>query len=111
MTMTTEADTVTDAATYDGPVCQSCGGPCWWWKGSVWGCTCTDCIDRYLDESAARWAVRMAKEREKNARKLLLRNDSEPPVSANGRRRDGGGPDVFRAAAPASATTNADVPR
>ncbi|MCP9271147.1 hypothetical protein [Mycolicibacterium arenosum] len=71
----------------------------------MWEYTCTDCIDRHLDESAARWAVRMAKEREKNARKLLQSNDSEPSVMANGRRSDGDGPVVYRAAVGASATT------
>lgn len=33
-------------------------------------------------------------------------NDTEQSVTANGRRRDGGGPDVFRTAAPASATSS-----
>ncbi len=87
-----------------GPICRSCGGQCWQWRGSVWEYTCTECIDRYLDQSAARCAVRMAKERDKIARKLLHRNDLEPLLTANGRRRDGGGPDAFRTAAPASAT-------
>ncbi|ORB14570.1 MULTISPECIES: hypothetical protein [Mycolicibacterium] len=109
MTAEPEADTMT--ATDDGiAVCWRCGGPCLTYKGSVHGWTCTACLDAYLDAGAARWAVRMAKEREKNARKLLLRNDSESPVSANGRGRDGGGPDVFRTAVPASATTS-DAPQ
>lgn len=110
MTMTAEREADTVTATYDGPRCQSCGGPCWHYKGSVWEYTCTDCIDRYLDESAARWVVRQAKERAKNERKLLRNNDSEPPVSANGRRSDGDGPVVYRAAVGASATTT-DAPR
>lgn len=107
MTMTAEREADTVTATYDGPRCQSCGGPCWHWKGSVWEYTCTDCIDRYLDEGAARWAVREAKEAEKqarkNARKLLQSNDSESSVMANGRRSDGDGPVVYRAAVGASA--------
>jgi hypothetical protein len=110
-----ETDAVTDTDpdapdTYDGPRCQSCGGPCWQYKGSVWEYTCTDCIDAYLDEAAARWIVRQAKERAKNERKLLRSNDIESPVSANGRRRDGGGPVVYRTAVPASTTTT-DAPR
>ncbi|MDV3135422.1 hypothetical protein [Mycobacterium sp. 29Ha] len=92
----------TDAPdTYTGPVCQSCGGPCWRWKGSVWEYTCADCIGRHLDAAADRAAARDQRERQKNARKLLQRNETEPSVTID-RRRDGGGPDVFRTAAPAS---------
>ncbi|MDY6871278.1 MAG: hypothetical protein SV966_12450 [Actinomycetota bacterium] len=109
MTAEPEADTMTAPAD-DLATCWRCGGPCLTYKGSVHGWTCTACLDTYLDEGAARWAVRMAKEREKNARKLLLRNEIEPSVMANGRRRDGGGPDVFRTAVPASATTH-DAPQ
>ncbi|ETB38920.1 hypothetical protein [Mycobacterium avium] len=89
--------------TYTGPACQSCGGPCWRHRGSVWGYTCAACIDRHLDAAAARGDARDRRERQKNARKLLERNDTQTPVTAD-RRRDGGGPDVFRTAAPASAT-------
>lgn len=88
---------------YEGPTCWDCGGPCATHKGSVHGWRCTECLDAYLDEGAARWAVRQAKERAKNERKLLLRNETEPSVMANGRRRDGGGPVVYRTAVPASA--------
>lgn len=48
-----EHDAVAVAA-YTGPRCQWCDGPCWQWKGSVWQYTCRACIDRYLDEAAAK---------------------------------------------------------
>ncbi|BBX15224.1 hypothetical protein CRI77_22425 [Mycolicibacterium duvalii] len=104
-TLTTEAE----AAAYTGPACQSCGGPCWQWRGSVWEYTCTLCIDRYLDEAAARWATRMTKQRDKLARQLLHRDESEPLLT-NGRRSGDGGPVAYRAAAGASAT-DTDQPR
>lgn len=76
--------------TYSGPVCRSCGGPCWFWKGSVWEYTCTGCLNRYLDEAAARGAERDRKERERLARKAF-RNDVRASVTANGQRQEGGG--------------------
>lgn len=81
MTTMTEADT-SAPDTVTGPTCQSCGSPTWRWRGSVWGYTCTYCIDRHLDEAAARCVVRMAKEREKIARKLSHHNESEPLLAA-----------------------------
>ncbi len=65
----------TEPATYAGPVCQSCGGPCARWKGSVWQYTCTGCIERYLDDSEQAWQTRSAKVREKITRNLLHGND------------------------------------
>lgn len=95
-TAITETDADQDAA---GPaywVCWDCGGPCASFKGSVHGWRCHACIDRYLDDGAARWLARARKEqeklREKISRNLLHDNDSQTPVTANGERRDGGGP-------------------
>jgi len=88
---------------YDGPaVCRRCGGPCWQWKGSVHGWTCQACIDRYLDEGAAKGAVRDRRDRERQGRKAFY-NDTPAPVTANGRRRDGGDRVMYRPPVPASA--------
>ncbi|GAB3024967.1 hypothetical protein [Mycobacterium bourgelatii] len=35
-------------------VCWDCGGPCLTYKGSKHGWRCRACIDRYLDEAAAK---------------------------------------------------------
>ncbi|WP_131809162.1 hypothetical protein [Mycolicibacterium setense] len=42
------------ARPYVGPRCRSCNGPCWRWKGDVWGYTCQACINAHLAEAAAR---------------------------------------------------------
>lgn len=60
---------------YTGPRCQSCGGPCARWKGSVWQYTCTGCIERYLDDSERAWQARSANVRDKITRNLLHGND------------------------------------
>ncbi|OBK97747.1 hypothetical protein A5645_05595 [Mycobacterium asiaticum] len=75
---------------YAGPRCESCGGPCWRWKGSVHGYTCTTCLTAYLDAGAARAAERDQRERAQTLRRLFG-NDTPTPVTAEGRRRDGGG--------------------
>jgi len=51
--------------TYRGPRCRSCDGPCWQYKGDVWGYTCTACIDRHLDAAAARADARDLKARQR----------------------------------------------
>ena len=93
----------TTATTDDLATCWRCGGPCLTYKGSVHGWTCQGCLAQYLEQSAAKADERDRRERQKNARKLLQRNETEPSVMANGRRPDGGGPDVFRTLVPASA--------
>ncbi len=65
----------TELDPYAGPVCQSCGGPCWRWKGSVWGYTCTACIERHLDDGERAWQARSANVRDKITRNLLHGND------------------------------------
>ncbi|MDP7727627.1 hypothetical protein QXM59_05400 [Mycobacterium sp. TY813] len=88
----------TDAPdTYAGPRCQGCGGPCWLWKGDVWQYTCTACLDRYLDDGAARWAARERREQEKHRAKIarnMLRDNDNPTTSLTAntdRRQEGGG--------------------
>lgn len=93
---------MTAATTNDVATCRRCGGPCGTYKGSVHGWTCNGCIAAYLEQSAAKADARDRRERQKNARKLLQRNETEPSVTTD-RRRDGGGPDVFRTPVPASA--------
>ncbi|QLL05588.1 hypothetical protein [Mycobacterium vicinigordonae] len=66
----------TEPATYAGPVCQSCGGPCWRWKGSVWGYTCTACIERYLDDGERAWQAKSPNARDRISRNLLHGNDN-----------------------------------
>lgn len=88
---------------YAGPRCQSCGGPCWRWKGSVWGYTCTTCLDTYLDAGAAKAAERDQRERAQTLRRLFG-NDTPTPVTAEGRRRDGAGPSYVPQHRPASVT-------
>jgi len=51
-------------------VCWRCGGPCLTFKGSVHGWTCTACLDRYLDDGAARWEASERREQEKRRAKL-----------------------------------------
>lgn len=106
--------TYAEADTYAGPRCQGCGGPCWFWKGSVWEYTCTACIDRYLDEGLARWEARERRERERAARRALDRatpgsaaaarnmlhyNDNRTSVTAD-RRQEGGGSELCAAPPP-----------
>lgn len=91
---------------YAGPLCQECGGPCWHWKGSVWGYTCTACLDRYLDASAARAEAKERKARDRLLRKMFHDNDSNA-VSAD-RRRGGGGPRCVPHPAPASIQRSGD---
>jgi hypothetical protein len=84
-------------ADYDAApgVCRSCGGPCLTHKGSVWGYTCTACIDKYLDDGAAKGAARDRKERDRLARKAI-RNDNQTSVTAD-RRQEGGGSELCAA--------------
>jgi len=63
---------------YAGPRCGGCGGPCWQYKGGVWGYTCTACIERHLDAAAAKAAARDRKARERSLVKLLANNDFSP---------------------------------
>ncbi len=75
-----------NASDYTGPRCDECGGPCWRYKGDVWGYTCTVCIARHLDAAAARADARDQKARQRTLSKLFSNNDS-PPVGgrASGR--------------------------
>lgn len=95
MTAMTETDADHDAAGAPYWVCWDCGGPCASFKGSVHGWRCQSCIDRYLDDGAARWLARARKEqdrlREKISRNMLQSNSIQTPVTANGERREGGG--------------------
>ena len=68
---------------YRGPRCRSCNGPCWFYKGDVWGFTCTACIDRHLEATAAQADACDRKDREKLLSKRLHNNDS-PRVSKVG---------------------------
>ncbi len=79
MTATAAVDYPASGDAYDGPMCWRCGGPCWQWKGTVHGWTCGACIDRYLDESAAKGAERDRRDREKLARKRLDAPDDLSP--------------------------------
>lgn len=80
------------------PECWRCGGPCWQYKGSVHGWTCTACIERYLDESEARWHAKSQKARDRVIRSVrnmthdhnASSNTSAPGSAAHDRRRDGG---------------------
>jgi hypothetical protein len=71
---------MTAPTNYRGPRCRSCSGPCWQYKGDVWGYTCSACIDRHLDAAAARFDARDHKAREKLLAKRSYNNDS-PCVS------------------------------
>ena len=86
--MTTAATVI---ETYAGPRCQSCGGPCWQWKGSIWHYTCSGCLTRHLDASAARAAERDRRERARLVRKIF-RHETSTSVTSEDRRRDGAGP-------------------
>ncbi|BBZ64514.1 hypothetical protein [Mycolicibacterium monacense] len=88
---------------YTGPRCQACDGPCWQWKGNVWGYTCTACIERHLAESAAKGAERDRRDRQKLARKRLDAHDDNDYSSVDGGRRGGAGTAAMcRSAAPTS---------
>lgn len=78
------------AAVGDFPVavCWDCGGPCLTYKGSKHGWRCRGCIDRYLDEAAAKGDAR-------NRQQRLTGyhgggTDMTPSVLAEGRRRGDG---------------------
>lgn len=100
MTAATERTGANDAESYELAECWRCGGPCWQYKGSVHGWTCTACIGRYLDESEARWHAKSQKARDRLLRNL--RNTAHdhingsnatawsPVHAAHDRRRDGG---------------------
>lgn len=108
MTAATGADAVTgmdacDDGTDPAGVCWDCGGPCLTYKGSDHGWRCRACIDRYLDEGDRAWQSRSDKAREKITRNLLHGNNHQTPVTANDRRREGGGSVAMcRTAFPAS---------
>lgn len=102
MTTMIATDADTETADYTGPRCQSCGGPCWFWKGSVWGFTCTACLEVYLDAGERAWQARSEKAKERISRNLLHGNASQFPVAANDRRRGGGAPSYVPTTAPAS---------
>lgn len=74
---------MTDPTAYRGPRCGSCNGPCWQYKGDVWGYTCTPCIERHQAEAAARADARDQKARKRTLSKLHNNNDS-PRVSKVG---------------------------
>ena len=71
MTATSAVGYAASGDAYDGPLCWRCGGPCGNYKGSVHGWTCTACLDRYLDEGAAKGAERDRRDRQKTERKRL----------------------------------------
>jgi hypothetical protein len=88
------------ADTYDGPRCEQCDGPCWRYKGDVWGWTCTACIERHLAEGAAKADARDRIDRQRLALKRRGNYDS-PPVE-DGRRGGAGPAAMCRSATPAS---------
>ncbi|SIJ61820.1 Uncharacterised protein [Mycobacteroides abscessus subsp. bolletii] len=61
---------------YTGPGCQGCGGPCWSWKGSVWGYTCRACISSHLAATEAKLDAKAARQRER-----LLRREFKTTVT------------------------------
>ncbi|WP_422745378.1 hypothetical protein ACN27E_24160 [Mycobacterium sp. WMMD1722] len=67
-------------STYRGPRCRSCNGPCWQWKGSVWGYTCAPCIAEHQHAAAERADARDQKARKRNHSKLFGDN-TFPAVS------------------------------
>lgn len=87
MTASAAVDSTASGDVYDGPLCWRCGGPCASYKGSVHGWTCTTCINRYLDDGAAKAAERDRRDRQKMARKRLYAHDDFSPVTG-GRRGD-----------------------
>ncbi|KZS74738.1 hypothetical protein A4G26_22950 [Mycobacterium kansasii] len=60
---------------YRGPRCRSCNGPCWQWKGSVWGYTCAACIAKHQNAAAARADARDRKARDRLLSKRFNNND------------------------------------
>ncbi|PBD11482.1 hypothetical protein LIX17_06810 [Mycobacterium avium subsp. hominissuis] len=96
--MTADAAVEYDTDVYVG-TCWECQGPCAFYKGDVHGWRCRACIDRYLDEGAARWAAKSQKQRDKvlrNLRSLTQAHNNNtdggtatsPGSAANDRRRD-----------------------
>ncbi len=68
--------------------CQSCGGPCATFKGSVWQWTCQACIRLAMDARAAR-----ADAADRKARERLVRNlKTHSPVRTAPK---GGGSDSY----------------
>jgi hypothetical protein len=88
MTVMTATDADYDDDTDPPGVCWRCGGPCLLFKGSVHGWTCTTCLDKYLDASAAKAQER---ERVRQAKKARAAWDYSTSVTAEDRRRDAGG--------------------
>lgn len=66
--------TVISAASYTGLRCQSCGGPCLTWKGSVWGYTCRGCISAHLAAVEAKLDAKAARQRERLLSKVFQTN-------------------------------------
>lgn len=87
MTAMTAAADAASAEAYDGPLCWRCGGPCASYKGSVHGWTCSACLQRYLDEGAAKAAERDRRDRQKLARKRIEGSDNNDYSSVDGGRR------------------------
>ncbi|MCA2356771.1 hypothetical protein [Mycobacterium intracellulare] len=58
-------------STYRGPRCRSCNGPCWQWKGSVWGYTCAACIAEHQHAAAERADARDQKARRRTLSKVF----------------------------------------
>lgn len=79
-------------------VCWDCGGPCLTYKGSKHGWRCRACVDRYLDEAAAKADAYDRRNREQRIAKGHNTvtayhsggTDMTPISAADGRRRDGG---------------------
>lgn len=91
MTTMTASATENDEAGTQYWVCWDRGGPCSTFKGSVHGWRCQTCIDRYLDDGAARWLARARKEQDKLRAKLASAPDPLTSRSANtDQRREGG---------------------
>jgi len=67
--------------------CQSCGGPCLTYKGTVWGWTCTPCIDREMDRRAARADALHQKNRQRLVRSLKIHSSGRTAPK-------GGGPEL-----------------
>lgn len=95
--------TVISAATYTGPRCQRCGGPCLTWKGSVWGYTCRTCISSHLAAVEAKLDAKAARQRER-----LLDKLSQTNVTNTDQRRAVVPVDMFR---PRPALIATDNPR
>lgn len=80
----------TATATYEGPLCWECRGPCATYKGSVHGWHCTACIERYLDAAAARAEAKQRKARERLLHRMFHNCNDSTPLTADRRRGDGG---------------------